>query len=73
MPWLDGPLDFREFLIKIAGTVFNTKENISLYYISFELTSKSAISNGGRGSFNNYVDRILPFFDPPLAWTVFIL
>ena len=26
-----------------------------------------------KGSFNNYVDRILPFFDPPpLAWTVFI-
>ena len=25
-------------------------------------------------SFNNYVDRILPFFDPPSspAWTVFI-
>ena len=26
------------------------------------------------GSFNNYVDRMLPFFDPfpPPAWTVFI-
>ena len=24
------------------------------------------------GSFNNYVDRILPFFDPPPAWTVFM-
>ena len=24
-----------------------------------------------KGSFKNYVDRILPFFDPP-AWTVFI-
>ena len=22
------------------------------------------------GAFNNYVDRILPFFDPPPAWTV---
>ena len=26
-----------------------------------------------KGSFNNYVDRILPFFDPPPStWTVFI-
>ena len=24
--------------------------------------------NHGKGSFNNYVDRILPFCDPP-AWT----
>ena len=26
----------------------------------------------GKGAINNYVDRILPFFDPYPAWTVFI-
>ena len=25
-----------------------------------------------QGAFNNYVDRILPLFDPPPAWTVSI-
>ena len=53
------------------------------YWSIFEMTSPCCIcisSNSLKcrsnilGSFNNYVDRILPIFwlPPPLAWTVFI-
>ena len=40
-------------------------------FCSAQITSN--LWHNNKGAFNNYVDRILPFFDlPPLAWTVFI-
>ena len=33
--------------------------------ISIANISDPPIQCGSKGSFNNYVDRILPFFDPP--------
>ena len=54
-------------LQKGASSKVANLESIFANYAQSLLTVYSAY----KGAFNNYVDRISPFFDPP-AWTVFI-
>ena len=64
------------YMVHQYSIFFDTlQENVALscqfllWYVIFEIFNASMIS---QEAFNNYVDRILPFFDPPpFAWTVF--
>ena len=50
---------------------WNSTMSTYILYIGLSWVGNRLINN--KGSFNNYVDRILPFFTPsPPAWTVFI-
>ena len=52
-------------IFRTYGLPYSTKKKLFL-----KLTMFGFICD--RGSFNNYVDIILTFFDPPPVWTVLI-